>query len=885
MIRLLTTLLPYLILAFLVAARVYDPVPIQQARWLVFDAYQKLKPRVYDPKLPVKIIDVDDESIARLGQWPWPRIVLADLVEVLTKSQVAAIAFDIVFAEQDRTSPDQILGMWPQTLEVLALRESVAVLPPHDEVFATALAQALAVTGFVAKHDGPGGQPATRATFALAGDDPAPFLPSFKTALVNLEELEAEAIGNGALNSLPDRDQIVRRVPLVLRVEDKLYPGLAAESLRIAQGARTNIIKSSGASGVLSYGQQTGIDTIKVGQFAIPTDANGRIMVRYTGHKKERYISAWEVLEDDFDPQRVAGQIIFIGTSAPGLLDIRATPLEANIPGVEIHVQVVEQIIAGDFLHRPSYADAGETLYILFLGLLLIWLLPRIGAVWSVVLGGVATTGVIWGSWYGFSEHGWMIDPISPSLMVFVVFSAESALSYFRSEASRQEVRSAFGRYLSPVVVERLAEHPERLELGGEMRNMTVMFADIRGFTRISERFKDDPQKLTQLINRFLTPMTEIVLKSGGTIDKYIGDCLMAFWNAPLDDEDHAAHACQAAMEMLATVDPLNEELAEEFGLGGGQDGEDPAELYQSARQLALAKDGDLIKAAALLTQAAEYGFAPAQYNLGKAYRDGTGVEVDQEKAAHWFERAAKQGLAKAQRHMGTRYAEGEGVTEDEVQSIVWLSLASDQGLVTAQRSLNQVLGTASQNHQEEAQRLLRAWNPQQEHEESIKLRIGIGVSTGSCVVGNMGSSQRFDYSVLGDPVNLASRLEGQTKNYGVGLVIGPRTHVLAPDFATLEVDLIAVKGRQEAERIFTLRGNSGVKNAAEFQALEARHLEMLVAYRAQDWPLARKLLDDCTQLAPDLEHLYDVYRDRIGYFQLHPPGEAWEGVYVATQK
>jgi class 3 adenylate cyclase len=200
-------------------------------------------------------------------------------------------------------------------------------------------------------------------------------------------------------------------------------------------------------------------------------------------------------------------------------------------------------------------------------------------------------------------------------------------LSYFRSEASRQQVRSAFGRYLSPVVVERLAEHPERLELGGEMRNMTVMFADIRGFTTISERFKDDPQKLTQLINRFLTPMTEIVLKSGGTIDKYIGDCLMAFWNAPLDDEDHASHACQAAMEMLATVDPLNEELAGEFGLGGDHDGEDPAELYQTARQLALAKDGDLVKAAALLTQAAEHGYAPAQYNLGKAYRDGTGVK------------------------------------------------------------------------------------------------------------------------------------------------------------------------------------------------------------------------------------------------------------------
>jgi adenylate cyclase len=885
MIRWLTTLIPYIILGLLLIVRGTDPAPVERARSLVFDAYQRLEPRVYDPRLPVKIIDVDDESLARLGQWPWPRIILADLVERLVKAQAAAIAFDIVFSERDRSSPEQILEMWPATLEVLALRESVAILPPHDTVFAEAIGQAPVITGFVLKYGELERRPATRATFAVAGDDPKAFVSGFDAAVVNLEELETAATGNGAINSTPDLDQVVRRVPLVLSLDGALYPSLVAEALRVAQRARSNIIKSSNASGVEAFGRHTGMNSIKIGQFEVPTDPRGRLIVRFTKHVPDRYIPAWKVLQDDFDPRLVAGQIVFVGTSAPGLFDIRATPLEPTIPGVEIHAQAIEQIMSGDFLHRPDYADMAEVLYILVLGLLLIWLLPRVGAVWCVVLGGVSTAVIVGGSWYGFSQHGWLIDPIAPSLMVVFVFLSETVLSYLRSEAARQEVRTAFGRYLSPVVVERLAEHPERLELGGEVRTMTVMFADIRGFTTISERMKDDPQKLTRLINRFLTPMTEIVLRHGGTIDKYIGDCLMAFWNAPLDDPDHATHACSAAREMLDLLEPLNLELDAEFGLrGGGQDGaglEDGVEAAPAPDLDAQLLDDETTK----LMQAAEHGSAPVQYRLAKAYRDGIGVAPDKEKAAQWFERAASQGFAKAQRHLGTRYAQGEGVPKDDILAVMWLTLAAGQGLVTAQNSLDEALQTVGKEEQVEGERRARNWQPQLEQDKGISLRLGVGVSTGPCVVGNMGSTQRFDYSVLGDPVNLASRLEGQTKTYGVELVIGQRARRLAHDFAGLEIDLIAVKGRSEAERIYTLLGGRELLESKGFQDLAAQHDQMLSAYREQRWNDARKLLEDCTRLAPDLELLYDVYRDRIGVFEKNPPGRTWDGVYVATQK
>ncbi|HJP20191.1 MAG: adenylate/guanylate cyclase domain-containing protein [Alphaproteobacteria bacterium] len=732
-------LIPLAILGLALLVRGAFPGPVEEVQLKVFDIYQRIKPRPYEPA-PVKFIDLDDESLSQLGQWPWPRTVVAELLARLANAGAAAIAFDIVFAEPDRTSPANILPIWPETPEIKALLQRADELPDHDRLLAEIIAQINVVTGFVLTTEEGGGEPLLKGSFAMAGDDPKPFLPTYLGAVTNLPVIEKAASGNGSFSLVPEADGIVRRVPLLFRKGNQIYPSLSADLLRVAQGARTTIIKSSGASGETAYGEKTGLNHVKIGGLVVPTDANGRIWLHYTEDVPDRVVPAWTLFSDDFDKSRVEGQLMMIGTSAAGLKDLRATPLNPAQAGALIHVAALEQIMLNYFLERPDWANGLEIIFLIVLGGALIGLLPWLGALWCAVIAVVGVTGAITVSWTLFAGYRLLLDPVSPSVVVLLIYLSGSLINYLRSEAERQQVRGAFSRYLSPALVEQLADDPERLMLGGEMRNMTLLFADIRGFTTISEQFKTDPQGLTNLINRFLTPMTDMILSRRGTIDKYMGDCIMAFWNAPLDDGEHVANACESALAMFQRLESLNAEI--------------------------------------------------------KAEREA-------------------------------------------------------------------------------------------EQKPFYPINIGIGLNTGECCVGNMGAEQRFDYSVLGDAVNLASRLEGQSKNYGVGIVIGEQTQIDARDYATLELDLIAVKGKEEAVRIFSLVGDRSKLDDPAFRTLVVRHEEMLHSYRAQQWHRAQQSLAECRRLdsAGEFEVLHGLYDERIAAYQADPPGPDWDGVFIATSK
>ena len=732
-----TVLVPLLILAGALVLRAVDPAPVQQLRLLVFDTWLQVRPREYNPEAPVRIVDIDDESLERLGQWPWPRTVIAGIIDRLGVFGAQAVALDIVFAEPDRTSPGEILRLWTNLRGFGTIAEQVRAMPSHDTLLAATIRRVPVVTGFILVPEEIGRAPARRGNFASAGDDPLIFLRSFAGAVNNLPEIEDVAAGNGALNWHPDRDNVVRRAPLIVAWQDRIYPTLGAEALRVALRARTGIIKASGASGQTAFGEQTGINSIRIGPATIPTDATGQVIVHFTPHRSERYIPAWQVLEPDFSPSRVAGQVIVIGTSAAGLGDIRATPL-GPMPGVEVHAQVLEQVLSGTYIHRPDLMVGAETAFLVLLGGSLIFIGYRFSALTAAMVGGVMGLLAFGSSWIAWTGFSYLVDPVFPSAMALLIYLTQTVISYLRVEGERRQVRDAFSHYMSPDVVEQLARHPERLTLGGESRELTLLFCDIRGFTSIAENL--DAEQLTRLINRFLTPMTDVILSHHGTIDKYMGDCIMAFWNAPLDVEDHATEGCRAAIGMTAALERLNRELVEEAAAEG---------------------------------------------------RRGTTVGM------------------------------------------------------------------------------------------------GVGLATGRCVVGNVGSEQRFDYSVLGDIVNLASRYEGMTRIYGVDLIIADTTRQAAPGMATLELDLIRVKGRREPTRIHALLGGAELAEDAGFQRLRERHEALLTAWRGAEWDRVGGLLDECGALDPEgrMAGPYELYRGRLDDFRQTPPGPDWDGVYTARTK
>jgi adenylate cyclase len=721
--------------------RIADPPFVAQLRLAVFDEYQRLRPRPW-VDANVTIVDIDDASLKQIGQWPWPRTRMAALVERLGALGAAAVVFDVVFAEPDRTSPAQLLQQWPEASADKTLTGLVKQLPDHDAVLAGAMAGTPTVLGMILINRRTAVRPAAKAGLAVAGDDPRPFLPTFSGAVTNLPAFEAAAAGEGSFNSAIDRDGMIRRIPIMVRLADggggdDIYPSLAAEALRVAQGANTYVIKSSGASGVAAWGAHTGVSQVRIGQVVVPTDSEGRMWLYDTGFVPQRFIPAWRIFDATAPSERIKGHIVFIGASAAGLLDLRATPLNPAAAGVEVHAEAVEQMILGEFLARPDWMAGAELSWLLVFGVGLLWLLPRWGAAWCALSAG---TGVVVSgglSWLAFTELGWLVDPVYPSLAAILLYLVQSFLLFLRTESERRQVRTAFSRYMSPALVEQLARDPSRLKLGGEMREMTILFSDIRGFTAISETL--EPEALTRIINRFLTPMTDVILRRGGTIDKYMGDAIMAFWNAPIDDAEHMTHAARAALEMISSLERLN---------------------------------------------------------------------------AAWAAEAA-------------------------------------------------------------------AVNRRHPH-----IAVGVGLNTGLCCVGNLGSEQRFDYSVLGDTVNLASRLEGQSKTYGVPIVIGERTRAGLPAFACLELDLIQVKGKAQAVRIYALLGDESVAIEPWFQETNEAQEAMLAAYRSQRWDEARHALEIVGRTANGrLDGLCALYARRIRNYAEAPPPAGWVGVFEAGEK
>jgi adenylate cyclase len=739
----LTALLPaLLLLAALLGLRAADPVLLQGLRAAVFDEYQRLAPRAWEDA-GVRIVDIDEESLARFGQWPWPRTVVAQLTQRMTEMGAAAIAFDIVFAEPDRTSPRAIVPLWAENTDNPALLDLARGLPDHDEVLAATLADAPSVLGFVLSSE-PGEPRALEPKWGIvtAGPDPRPYLPTYRGVTANLPVLEKAAKGLGSFTTGFDVGGIVRAVPFLLRLRGaadggtrELFPSLAAEALRVAQDGSTYIVRSVGASGQAGLGAETGIVDIKVGAFTAKTDPAGRVQLYDTGPVPQRVVPAWRVLTGELPDDALDGRIAFVGTSAIGLKDLRATPLNPVAAGVELHAQIAEQILTATFLDRPDWATGAEFVGLAVFALVLIWLLALNRALLGAATLVIGIAGAFACSWYLFRYERLQFDPVYPALAAVALYMVQSLTGFLRSEAERRQVRGAFGRYLAPALVEQLARDPGKLALGGEMKPITLMFMDIRGFTPISEQF--DAHGLTRFLNRFLTRMTACVLESGGTVDKYMGDAIMAFWNAPMDVPDHPKKALSAALAMLAGAMAFDDE---------------------------------------------------------------------------WRAERAKEGL------------------------------------------------------------------------KPVPVKIGIGLNTGICCVGNMGAEQRFDYSAIGDDVNLCSRLEGQSKAYGLTLLIAEATaEACAGEFALLEIDLLRVKGKTRPARIFT--AVPGAPDAA-FAEWKTHHDAAIVAYRAQDWNTARSALVALRgQGGGILDGFYAILEERIAAYESEPPPADWDGVHVATEK
>ena len=731
--------LPGFIAVLIIATFQTFPIPIvspalQGIGLQVFDAYQRISPRPYEDAA-VRVVDIDDETIRRYGQWPWPRTDIARLVLAVGQTGAAAIALDIVFSEPDRTSPQALSKRFAKSDPAVA--RALNTLPDNDAQLAQVLAATPSVNGYFLTRETPSAIAKPKAGIVVSGTQPSS-VPHYSNAVLPLAALDAAAAGSGFLSIEPDSDSVIRRVPLIAVQDGEMLPSLSLDALRIARQANSVIVKTTDGSG--EGGVPGDVVALKIAGFEVPTTRAGELWMHYTRPAPDRSVPAWKILSNSLPKAEMerlfAGHIVFIGTGAIGLRDLRPTPLNDAELGVVVHAQAVEQIVLNAFLYRPDWVVGAERLALLVAGLGLVLLLPWLGAAYGALLGGTTVAVIIGGSWTAFRHYDFLIDPTWPILAIVAAYVLGTVLIYYREEKQRAYIHGAFDKYLAPELVRRIAENPQELNLGGEERDMTVLFCDIRSFSSISEKLK--PNEIIRFLISFLTPMTNLLLDHKSTIDKYIGDAILAFWNAPLDDPDQYENAARGALAMVARLKTLN-------------------------------------------------------------------IEMQAQNAEPW---------------------PGE-------------------------------------------------------------VKVGIGLNSGACCVGNMGSEQRLSYSLIGDTVNLASRIEGLTKYYGVQIAIGSALHAHIPHFATLILDQVRVVGRDTPETVRVLLGDDSLSADPQFIGYKQGHDAMLAAFAAQKWDLAGTLLSALGPIADiyGLNKLYGHYRERIAHFALNPPSADWDGVFTATEK
>ena len=718
------------------AAHFYHIGLIDRLDAIFYDTKLRLTmPRTVDER--IVIIDIDEKSLAEQGRWPWGRDRLALLMDKLfVRHGARLVGFDVVFAEPDASSGIKALdGLAGGELRgnaafLSALREIRPQLD-YDARFAAALKNRRVILGYYLSnieggHSSGGLPAATLPPGTFAGKRIA--FTRWQNHGGNLPEFQAVAAGAGHFNPLLDFDGISRRVPLLAEYRDGYYESLSLAMVRAYLGFPAVVPGYADPND-----SNAGLEWIELaserGKLNIPVDANVAALVPYRGPQGSfPYISATDVLNDRVPVERLKDRIVLVGTTAPGLMDLRATPVAAAYPGVEVHANLIAGMIDGSVKHKPDYLLAADVLQVLAAGALMIFVLPLLSPLKATLVGLLGLLGLL-GLNFGLWQAANLVMPVAgASLLVALLYALNMSWGYFVESKTKRQFTELFGQYVPPELVDEMSRNPEGYSMNGRKAELTVLFSDIRGFTTISEGLQ--PDQLAALMNEYLGAMTEVVRRQRGTLDKYIGDAIMAFWGAPMEDAEHPRHAVLAAIEMQAALHDLNKQLVS------------------------------------------------------------------------------------------------------------------------------------------------KGWPA---------LKIGVGVNTGMMTVGDMGSPVRKAYTVMGDAVNLGSRLEGITKQYGVGIIIGEGTREkLGKGFVLRELDRVRVKGKAEPVGIYEPLGLEGQVGKEVLDDLKLWN-QALQAYRAQDWDRAEMMLLNLIRSRP--HYLYDLYAKRIARYRAEPPEPGWDGVTTFETK